>query len=368
MRAGTHSRGRLARLAKNTLAFLLGLLLVCVPLELGLRLVLRSNDARTIVYPRVATAINGFRNGLQRQPAEDEFRILALGGSAFVTRSFQPHFERLLNESPLFRERGLRVRVISTGVPAHMSWDSLWKYRYWYRGYDFDAVLFYHGINDARANCYPREVFRDDYSQFPYYRQYATLFDWMERQPLLSRSFAATLVAKLVVRAQVRLSSEVRETGPYNDPSNDRWLDEGGDIKTEATFERNVEALLDEARARRQPLLLLTYAFHLPPDYTNAGFRERRLDYSFAPESIPVEVWGLPHHVAKAIAAHNEVVRSVAARRPQALFFDMERHIPKSGEYFIDVCHWTDAGRQRFADGVLQALQPYVEAGRSMQR
>ena len=48
-----------------------------------------------------------------------------------------------------------------------MSYDSLWKYQYWYRGYDFDLVLYYNGINDARANNYPRGVFRDDYTQFP---------------------------------------------------------------------------------------------------------------------------------------------------------------------------------------------------------
>ena len=66
---------------------------------------------------------------------------------------------------------GLKVRVVSTGVPAQMTYDSLWKYRYWYDGYDFDLVIFYHGINDARANNYPRQVFRDDYTQFSYYHR-----------------------------------------------------------------------------------------------------------------------------------------------------------------------------------------------------
>jgi hypothetical protein len=34
----------------------------------------------------------------------------------------------------------------------------------------------------------------------------------------------------------------------------------------------------------------------------------------------------------------------------------MERHIPKRREYWIDICHWTDLGRETFANGVLEAL------------
>jgi hypothetical protein len=360
-RAGTQGKRTLRRVGKNVLAVSLGLLLVLAPLELGLRLVQRSDDARTLVYPRVATPINGFKApDFHARTPDGEFRILALGGSAFVTRDFQPQFERLLNEAPLFKQHGLRARVISAGVPAHMSWDSWWKFQLWYSSYDFDTVIVYHGINDVRANCYPVEVFREDYSQFPYYRQYATVFAWMERHPLLSRSFAATLFAKLVVRAQIRFSSVSKQQGPYNDPRNDHWLVEGADIKTEPVFERNLDAILELARARQQPVLLLTYAFHLPPDYTTAGFREKRIDYGFAPESVPVEVWGLPENVERAIEAHNSAIRRLSARHPDVLFFDMERHIPKSGDYFIDICHWTDRGREHFADGVLQALQETI--------
>jgi hypothetical protein len=326
-------------------------------LGVGLRLVHLSNDPRVLVYPRVANEINGFKDGdFEREVPAGQFRMLALGASAFVTRSFQPEFQRLMNEASPFRARGLEVAVVSTGVPAQTSYDSLWKYRYWYAGYDFDLVLFYHGINDARANNYPREVFCADYTQFPYYRRYAPVFAWIDRHPVLSRSFAATFGVSLYHRARVQLAPAFQREAPYNDPLADPWLAEGADLKTPPVFSRNVEEVLRVARERGQRVLLLTQAYYLPADYTNERFLARETDYTFVDESVPVEVWGQKDSVVAAIEAHNEALRRVVALHPDALFFDMDRRIPKDRHHFIDICHWTDLGREVFAQGVLEAV------------
>jgi hypothetical protein len=324
---------------------------------LGLRLVHLSSDPRVLVYPRVANEINGFKDDdFERDTPAGQFRMLTLGASAFVTREFQPRFEALMNGAPLFRQRDLAVRVVSTGVPAHTSFDSLWKYQYWYDGYDFDLVLLYEGINDARANNYPREVFRADYTQFPYYQRYAPVFDWIGGHPLLSRSFAATLGVSLYHRVRVQLAPAFQREAPYNHPLDDPWLAEGADVKTTPVFSRNVEEVLRIARERGQRVLLLTYAYYLPDDYTNERFFARTTDYTFMPESVATEVWGRKENVVAAIEAHNEAIRRIAELHPEALFFDMERYIPKDREHWIDVCHWTDLGREAFARGVLEAV------------
>ncbi len=324
---------------------------------LGLRVVNLTGDPRVLVYPRVANEINGFKDpSFEREIPAGEFRMLTLGASAFVTRDFQPRFQELMNRAPSFQQRGLSVRVASTGVPAHTTFDSLWKYQYWYRGYDFDLVLFYHGINDARANNYPRDVFRADYTQFPYYQRFAPVFSWVERHPVLSRSFATTLGASLVQRAKVQLAPAFAREAPYNNPLDDPWLAEGSDLKTPPVFSRNVEEVLRVARERRQKVLLLTYAYYLPPDYTNERFLAQQTDYSFMPESVATEVWGRKENVVAAIEAHNAAVRRLAELHPNALFFDMERYMPKDREHFIDICHWTDLGRETFARGVLEAI------------
>jgi hypothetical protein len=345
-------------IASNLLSLVISLLVLVVFLELGLRVVYFSADPRVLVYPRVANDINGLRDSdFESEIPPGEFRILALGASAFVTRNFQSQFQALLNEDPLFVEQGLKVRVASVGVPAHMTYDSLWKYRYWYDGYDFDLVIFYHGINDARANNYPREVFRDDYTQFSYYQRFWPAFDWIEQHPRLSRSFLVSWVMKLALGARSILAPEFQREAPYNNPQDDPWLAEARDLKTPPVFARNVEAVMALADSRDQPFLLLTYTYYIPEDYSNERFLAQDLDYSFAEESIAAEVWGWSHHVRAAIEAHDAVIREIAAEHPAALFFDMERFMPKDGKHFIDICHWTDLGQERFAQGIVEALQ-----------
>ncbi len=346
----------LARFGKNIAASLIGIAVTLLLLEGGLRLVNFSNDANVLVYPRIGNEINGFRDSdFSGDIRAGQFRILALGASAFVTREFQPRFQALLDEAPLLKNSGLSARVVSTGVPAHMTFDSLWKYRYWYRGYDFDLVIFYHAINDARANSYPDDLFKEDYTQLLYYRQYAPLFAWAAEHPRLSSSFVVMLVKKLITWWRLR-SDPLFAKGPYNDPRNDPWLVEGAKVKSAKVFRKNLEAILDVASERGQRVLLLTYAYYFPADYTNQRFLDKKTDYSFMPESVATEVWGMKENVVAAIEAHNAVVREVASRHPEALFFDMERFMPKDRRHFIDICHWTDLGRKVFARGVLKAL------------
>lgn len=345
-------------IASNLLSAVISLLLLAILLELGLRGVYFSADPRVLVYPPVASEINGLRDSdFDPEIPPGEFRILALGASAFVTRNFQPQFQALLNENRFFVEQGLKVRVVSAGVPAHMTYDSLWKYRYWYDGYDFDLVIFYHGINDARANNYPREVFRKDYTQFSYYQRFWPAFNWIEQHPWLSRSFLVSWVMKLSLGAKSILAPESQREAPYNSPLDDPWRAEAGDLKTPPVFASNVEAVMALAESRDQSLLLLTYTYYVPDGYSNERFLAKLLDYSFAEESVATEVWGWSHHVRAVIEAHDAVIREIAAENPQVLFFDMERFMPKDGKHFIDICHWTDLGQERFAQGIVEALQ-----------
>ncbi len=348
---------RLPEPLRNLVTAVASVVVALLWVGLGLRLVNLSSDPRVLVYPRIANDINGFKDpSFEKELRAGEFRMLGLGASAFVTRDFQPRFQELMNQAPFFRQRDLSVRVASAGVPAHTTLDSLWKYDYWYRDYGFDLVLYYHGINDSRANNYPREVFRSDYTQFAYYRRFAPVFDWVERHPVLSSSFAATFGASLVQRAKVQLAPAFEREAPYNNPLDDPWLAEGGDLKTPPVFSRNVEEVLRIARQRKQKVLLLTYAYYLPADYTNERFLAHQTDYSFAPESVATEVWGRKENVVAAIEAHNAAIRRLAELHPDALFFDMERYMPKDREHFIDICHWTDEGRATFARGVLEAI------------
>jgi hypothetical protein len=135
-------------------------------------------------------------------------------------------------------------------------------------------------------------------------------------------------------------------------------------LKTPPVFASNVEAVMGLAESRDHPFLLLTYTYYVPDGYSNERFLAQDLDYSFAEESVATEVWGWSHHVSAAIEAHDAVIREIAAEHPEVLFFDMERFMPKDGKHFIDICHWTDLGQQRFAQGIVEALKSRPEVVR----
>jgi hypothetical protein len=60
------------------------------------------------------------------------------------------------------------VRVFNLSMPALTSRDGWLQYAAIGEG-RFDLVMVYHGINDARANNAPPEIFREDYSHYSWY-------------------------------------------------------------------------------------------------------------------------------------------------------------------------------------------------------
>ena len=123
------------------------------------------------------------------------------------------------------------------------------------------------------------------------------------------------------------------------------WLEYGADVKSAASLEANLEAIARIAAERREPLLLLSFAFHAAPGYSKEAFRARELDYTR--HRCETENWGRPQHVIAALEAHNEAVRAVAARRPELFFVDVARLLPGGRKHFDDVCHLTTAGSSR---------------------
>jgi hypothetical protein len=93
-------------------------------------------------------------------PRHDDkfYDILFLGGSA-LNRQWGAVEQVLLEQ--LFRYGHRNVRIFNLAMPAHTSRDSWLKYAA-LRKARFELVLFYHGINETRANNVPPELFRED--------------------------------------------------------------------------------------------------------------------------------------------------------------------------------------------------------------
>src|SRR5215471_18848261 len=104
----------------------------------------------------------------RRIPAHDgQIDILLLGGSVL-----NPNFGNIARvlEERIAYETKKPVRIYNLAKSAHSSADSYYKYRHLMDKH-FDLVIFYHGINEVRANNVPPSVFKPDYSHYSWYKQ-----------------------------------------------------------------------------------------------------------------------------------------------------------------------------------------------------
>jgi hypothetical protein len=299
-------------------------------------------------YPRLR------QSGLLQRPAsrsDERFDLLLLGGSVLDPDwgTVEAELERRLEA----RLPG-RWRLANLGQAGFTSRDSLLQYRHLAEQRQlFDLVLVYDGINDTRLNCCPPELFRDDYTHAIWYRQFA--------EELAGGSPSLSQVAVAGVRSALdrnRLGTPAPEL-----------LEFAANPQTPRCLRANHAALCDLAVERGDPVVLMTFAWHIPPDYTLQKFGDDQLDYAHKGKNrCAAELWGKAEHVAHALRLQNDEIRALAvdwrarggtsAELPGVQLLDMDDRLPHTGENFIDPCHLTETGSAAF----VEILWPLVEA------
>lgn len=292
---------------------------------------------------------NGFENAdFSRSKPDSTFRILCLGSSTSIYANYPEFIAWAFRGQPYVMTQGMKVQVFTTGFEAHTTLDSYYKYKYLYDGYDFDLVIFYHGINDLRANNCPPEMFKDDYSHFSYYSVINPVMDFME-VPILNRSF---LALKIVLAVQEQKREKIENENPTaflptHDPA-DEWIHYGDEIRSAETFRRNLEEIIGLAKERGHRALLMTFAHRIPDNYSREAFMNGELGYIESEEiAVPVELYGSEENVKKGLKIHNDIIRETA-RKHGTYFIDQAEFLGKDNKAFIDVCHFTERGINRF--------------------
>lgn len=167
----------------------------------------------------------------------------------------------------------------------------------------------------------------------------------------------------LVIRIRQTLMSD--RYVPTDRPRPD-WIHHGEDLRSAASFKHNLDAILSLALKRADRVVLMTFALHVPTDYSLEAFRAKRLDYVL--RVSPIELWGRREHVLAAVASHNEVIRSSASAHPEVLFVDQATLMNGSSRYFNDPCHFTVAGSEQFVENLLDRLLPKGNTDKPIQK
>jgi hypothetical protein len=335
--------------AIRSLAFVL---LCLASLELGARLFWR---ARGVPFRHPERVLQAFYPGLAKVDAHDpkwaagRMHVLLLGGS-----TLHPHWGTVQEE---LREQlayaGHRdVRIFNLAAPGLTSRDSRLAYEA-IGAERFDLVVVYDGINEARANNVPPELFRDDYGHYGWYEIVNALAAHQGRARF---ALPYTLQYVGLRLRQVLFSSRyVPRNGPRAD-----WLQYGDTVRTAAPLEANLRAILERASSRGEPVLLMTFAMWIPDDYSLERFKAAGLGYGL--HLAPLEMWGAPLQVRHAVDVHNAVIRGVAREHPSARFVDQAARLGGNAHWFNDPCHLSLRGARRFVHNLLPAVLPTLRA------
>ncbi len=273
------------------------------------------------------------------------YDILFLGGSVLYDAGEWAKTNNFLQEK-LKGKTNLPVRIHNVARPSHSSRDSLFKYRF-LADKHFDQVVIYDSINEVRANNCPPKMFQKDYSHYSWYYK----LNFFEHYPFFKICTLPYTVFSLLTDIQGKKG--LLHFVPTDIP-NEEWVKYGNSIKSAASFESNINEILSLAKKRQEPVLLTSFAFYVPQDYTYWKFKTKRLDYD--KHTFYIEIWGKPINVISGILTHNNILRKLAAQNPEVMFLDEFRRMPKGKKFYNDICHLTDAGNEQLLNDIAQTI------------
>jgi hypothetical protein len=281
-----------------------------------------------------------------RKHADKNFDILLLGGSV-LTDSWTDVNSAIIRSLPSVDGREFRIHNLARS--GHTSRDSLLKYRL-LDPHQFDLVVIYHGINEARTNNCPPDMFRDDYSHMEWYAEVNSV---VSNRPASSYLTLLDSLHHLAVkiRGKINPKAYLPDVGILPD-----YVKFGAEIHSRAAFKSNLREILNLARERGDPVALVTFATFVPQDYSRQAFEAKELDYAYGKRHVAIELWGTPANVQAAVREHNEALGELHAEERSDFFVDMAKLLPQEGQYFSDICHLSDTGSARFADVLLEAV------------
>lgn len=352
------------RLLRKLLKIGLFLFYVLVLLELGSRAYWTLKDRDENMHlPFFASADDWYAKFYERIPQsgirearidreDGQYDILLLGGSALdrVHRSLGDESQQM--QEAFSSVLGQSVRVWNLASPGMTTRDSAIKYRIlsqWSKV--FDLVIVYHGINDVRMNNCPPEIFRDDYTQGAFYEQLRR----MERSWWRTVFTLPYTIEYFVIH---QMDSKTLDLGCFvpRHRLKEEWKQYGTDVKTRRTFRANLEDILARAEKHETPVLLSSFAWYIPADYSMAKLREGKLDYARFPAPSAVELWGTVPAVSAGLAVHNDVIADLARAHRQVLFLPGADVIGKDGSRFNDVCHLSEQGKKALLAAMVETL------------
>lgn len=266
-----------------------------------------------------------------------EFRILCIGASTtYTTRvdDYRLAYPYLL-EQELHKQGYTNVKVINGGVPGWDTWNMLIDFEL--RGLDLspDMIIFYEAFNDFKPRLvWPPEVYRGDNSgrnapmvsrvSMPNILEYSTLLRML--------GILLNLTEPHTAYETIDRTQDTYVGGKFHDQLKQKNYPSGFFKEVSVMdilkanppiyYQRNIENIVDIAKARNIKVLLATFVYVPLPEL---GDRTASPEYIYA------------------LDEHNATLKNIAQSR-QVPLFDLASIFPKEPQYFDDGVHVNDKG------------------------
>jgi lysophospholipase L1-like esterase len=294
----------------------------------------------------------GFRNEefAPRKPL-GHYRIFVLGGSTTFgypgsIPSNQETFPYKLQQELRRRLKTEHIEVINAGVIGYTLRTSLVNYVTRLTWYDPDMLIVHHAVNDA-----------------------ITVKDEDDLQRGVIRANSRPSLWELVRnRSYVLLELSYRYYRYFQRPSpvQQKRTDEPSPT-TVRSYDQNLRFLTTLAKSRDVQLVIANEGTIVPGrcDGLSIAGPERAGLESIEKQVCFLLDWYFPHLTATGVRRTFEriaAVQQAVAAENKLLWVDMNQIVPKTSEYYSDVCHTRPAGTTRIASALADLIQSSVES------
>lgn len=286
---------------------------------------------------------------LSENKPSNTVRVLVLGSSTMFNR----HMAEKLKFSLQKKLPHKNIELLDAGIRSHTTRADVVKLQF-FAQYQWDYVLFYNGINDLWANHVLPQDFHADYRQ---------LDPWNRRNLLLDHSLLArqlyntgyTYLRVLNKKLGFVLLPDYQFVFPKKSYFN------AANFASLPSFTRNVEHIVALSQQMGAKPVLITFAYHLPANYSRQAFLDQQLDYQNPDhyDSRDVYNWGSPAYVREGLMRENIALRNMAVQHKISLI-DIDAAMSGRGEWFGDVCHFNNEGVNVFAEHVADAIAAQI--------
>lgn len=331
---------RKGRVSRESLTLFIGSLAICLLLIGIVGSVLHD---RYYNLSNRETRLRAFHPFLQKEPDHkidpaacsdaSRFWIVCLGGSttAWLRKRDGKGWPDLLEERLRREYPGREISVINSGTQWYSTLHMLITYETIIRPCKPDMIVVMEAINDLLHNAdfsyLSKGVFREDYGHF------LGPLSTMLRRSTFSRALWESFCAVWYGKRE----RQVVETDIF--PGLE-------------TYERNLDTIIDLARADGTEVVLMTQPCLLKEQMTPEEYQAMTMvNY----EAIgPDRRWS--HATARrGMEQYNDCVRRLAARR-NVMLVDLDKEIPKSLQYFKDEVHYRDTAFEVLADALAASI------------